>query len=78
MKGNIFELLNIPKVSAERHYWIIRTNGGTYYEDFVLHQYISIAWDYATLNILNNRVYYGKNVPLFRRNGYRKSGTMIP
>ena len=23
-------------------------------------------------------VYYGKNVPLFRRNGYRKSGAMIP
>ena len=22
-------------------------------------------------------VYYGENVPLFRRNGYRKSGTMI-
>lgn len=23
-------------------------------------------------------VYYGKNVPLFRRNGYRKPGAMIP
>ena len=23
-------------------------------------------------------VYYGENVPLFRRNGYRKSGAMIP
>ena len=22
--------------------------------------------------------YYGSNVPLFRRNGYRQSGTMIP
>ena len=22
-------------------------------------------------------VYYGENVPLFRRNGYRKSGTVI-
>ena len=22
-------------------------------------------------------VYYGENVPLFRRNGYRKSGAMI-
>ena len=27
---------------------------------------------------LEEDVYYGKNVPLFRRNGYRKSGTMIP
>ena len=23
-------------------------------------------------------VYYGKNIPLFRRNGYRMSGAMIP
>ena len=23
-------------------------------------------------------VYYGENVPLFRRNGYQKSGAMIP
>ena len=27
---------------------------------------------------LNQTVYYGKNVPLFRRNGYRKPGAMIP
>ena len=25
----------------------------------------------------NIYVYYDENVPLFRRNGYRKSGTMI-
>jgi len=27
---------------------------------------------------VNKDVYYGENVPLFRRNGYRKSGAMIP
>ena len=26
----------------------------------------------------NNPEYYGSNVPLFRRNGYRQSGVMIP
>ena len=26
----------------------------------------------------NSGVYYGENVPLFRRNGYRKPGAMIP
>ena len=26
---------------------------------------------------LINDVYYDENVPLFRKNGYRKSGTMI-
>ncbi len=54
MNTNILDALNIPSVSPDRHYWIIRTKGGQYYNDFVLHQYISIAWDYVTLNILNN------------------------
>ena len=48
-------MLHIPSISPTRHYWIIRTNGGDYYDDFILHQYISIAWDYVTLNILNNQ-----------------------
>ncbi len=55
MNSNILEVLQIPSISPTRHYWIIRTNGGDYYEDFVLHQYISIAWDYVTLNILNTQ-----------------------
>ena len=54
MKSNILDLLNIPIVKSDRHYWIIRTNGGDYYQDFTIHQYISIAWDYVTLTILNN------------------------
>lgn len=55
MESNILEILNIPNISSQRHYWIIRTNSGDYYDDFILHQYISIAWDYVTLNILNNQ-----------------------
>ena len=27
---------------------------------------------------ITHNEYYGSNVPLFRRNGYRQSGTMIP
>ena len=29
------------------------------------------------IGLAREGVYYGENVPLFRRNGYRKSGTMI-
>ena len=53
MNSNILETLNIPNIPTNRHYWIIRTNGGVYYQDFVLHGYISIAWDYITLSMLN-------------------------
>lgn len=54
MESNILGLLDIPNIDPNRHYWIIRTSGGKYYQDFTLHQYISIAWDHITLNILNN------------------------
>ena len=54
MKSNILELLNVPTIDTNRHYWVIRTNGGIYYQDFILHEYISISWDYITLNMLNN------------------------
>ena len=34
--------------------------------------------NYGTWLIPNATEYYGSNVPLFRRNGYRQSGVMIP
>ena len=52
MDSNLLSLLKIPSVSEGIHYWIIRTNGGDYYEDFTLHEYISISWDYVSLSIL--------------------------
>ncbi len=36
------------------------------------------TWERIKKNRRNKFVYYGKNVPLFRRNGYRKPGAMIP
>ena len=55
MDNNLLSLLNIPVVPENIHYWIIRTNGGDYYDDFILHNYISISWDYVSLNILYNK-----------------------
>ena len=52
MDSNLLSLLKIPSVPEDIHYWIIRTNGGEYYEDFTLHEYISISWDYVSLSIL--------------------------
>ena len=36
------------------------------------------GYDVEISNLSIYGVYYGKNVPLFQRNGYRKSGAMIP
>ena len=33
---------------------------------------------YARMCVMDTYEYYGSNVPLFRRNGYRQSGVMIP
>lgn len=55
MENNLLSILNIPTVPADIHYWIIRTNSGEYYDDFVLHEYISISWDYISLNTLYNK-----------------------
>lgn len=55
INNNLLELLHIPKISEDIHYWIIRTNGGEYYDDFLLHDYISISWDYISLDMLYNK-----------------------
>lgn len=55
MGNNLLDLLHIPIVPDDIHYWIIRTNSGEYYDDFVLHGYVSISWDYISLNALNTK-----------------------
>ncbi len=50
----LYDQLKIPKID-ERNYWLVRSNGGEYYEDFFLHKYIAIAWDYISLAIMNNK-----------------------
>lgn len=52
MNNNITNLLGIPNISSNKHYWVIRTNGGEFYSDFVMNNYVSISWDYITLSML--------------------------
>lgn len=51
---SLYKQLKIPRVE-ERNYWLVRSNGGEYYEDFLHHDYIAIAWDYVNISILNNK-----------------------
>lgn len=44
----------------------------------ILNPIIDFVFYFSEISALGNIEYYGSNVPLFRRNGYRQSGTMIP
>ena len=51
---------------------------GTFYnaKNFCIHRYHSKKTNACGKIVLYEIVYYDENVPLFRRNGYRKSGAM--
>ena len=36
---------DIPRVNPERNYWFLRTQGGQYYHDFLIGEFIAIGWD---------------------------------
>lgn len=46
------EVLVIPYVPPERNYWLVRTQGGKYYNSFHLNNYIAIAWNEIGVNII--------------------------
>ncbi|SUM82634.1 hypothetical protein [Staphylococcus saprophyticus] len=71
---NVFEKnnLNIPNIPENRNYWLLRTEGGNWYEEFTSEKFIAIGWnkldkkDYCesvnkelALRILDN--YYPEN-----------------
>lgn len=41
----ICKLLDIPIVDENRKYWLVRTESGKYFEDFVFSNYIALGWD---------------------------------
>ena len=51
---NFLDKTNIKRVD-KRNYWLVRTNSGNNYNDFVLHNYVAIGWDYITLDMLNTK-----------------------
>lgn len=40
----------IPRIPKNRSYWLVRTNGGKYYDDFIKGNFIGIAWNKITSN----------------------------
>lgn len=41
----ICKLLDIPIVNKNRKYWLVRTESGKFFEDFLFNNYIALGWD---------------------------------
>lgn len=41
----VLNKLDISVFSEERNYWLLRTQGGTYFDEFYFNNYIGIEWD---------------------------------
>ncbi len=51
----ILSILNIEQIPKERNYWLIRTESGKFYFDFLENNYVSIGWDeFSDINIFKN------------------------
>lgn len=44
-KDELVELLNIPKISSDRQYWLVRTDGGNLWEQFKANSFFAIGWN---------------------------------
>lgn len=49
----ISDIFNIQEV-GDRNYWFVRTSSGKFYQDFVLHDYIAIGWDFISISDFNS------------------------
>lgn len=47
----LLDTLGIPIVH-ERNYWMVRSNSGRFFQDFIFHDYIALSWDYITIKML--------------------------
>lgn len=46
------EGLNLPVVTDEQQIWFVRTNGGTYYNDFVINNYVALGWNLISKDLI--------------------------
>lgn len=54
---NTDNILNyVPKIDSDSTYWLVRTDGGKYYDDFFKNNYIGIRWNKISLSFLKNNV----------------------
>ncbi len=52
--NTIASLFGIPTIPEKRRTWIVRTQSGTYYEDFSRNKYIALGWDRIPLSQISD------------------------
>ncbi|MFB4164789.1 hypothetical protein ACE1TI_13405 [Alteribacillus sp. JSM 102045] len=57
-KINLIEeiIKELPKVDSNINYWLVRTNGGEYYEEFVNENFIGIGWNKITRERIKDNI----------------------
>lgn len=50
---DLIKSLGIPEIDQKRRYWIVRSNGGMYYEDFVVNGFVAIGYNQLDADILH-------------------------
>ncbi|EOS7999122.1 hypothetical protein DW624_RS00835 [Enterococcus hirae] len=47
---------NLPQVDPYTKYWLVRGEGGAFYDDFLINDYIAIGWNEISVNEVNQNV----------------------
>lgn len=44
----LFNEVSIPEIDADTKFWLIRTNGGKFYKEFIINEYVALGWNRLT------------------------------
>lgn len=73
---NIF---NIPVIKSDRRYWLIRTDGGQYWEQFKEDNFVSIGWnDYCNMDEYKEKISSPENESILKEDIRSKYETEQP
>lgn len=52
--NNLLDSVNIKVINKDTRFWLVRTQGGLFYDEFVQTDFIAIAWNYLDKKKLDN------------------------
>lgn len=68
---NIANILKIEEIKSNTNFWLVRTQGGIFYEEFKTNEFIAIGWndvDKKLIDLLNNERKKGKKYFEYKKN----------